>query len=712
MITLFNYESQRQAILFEKAWKYLYEHGDLTDNDTEAATRYGKNTFSDLQHYFAYLPELIEHKPLYLMLPIDEEPFEINANTREIEVPPSFQQCSGVQSDNYAEIVTFIIDRYFDYKDLAEAKIAVQWKNGKKEGVSFIELIDLETYGDENKIRFGWPITAEMTETPGDLRFAVRFYTAEERGGSLNFHYLLNTTVKSIPIKPTLIVDLNQEGVITKNHDYEFFLDSVIRSDNPSYAIPSAVVFRDAPESIEAIREDNMLDLYAEAITADGNNITYEWYRITPGYSEYSPEGKWPERRPANVFYEKNDQYQAGSEDPEKKDEYIEFTKAWPDTPVDSLYIKNKVSKIQDDDDFKIIQEFEEYNPDSWPTTRPGDTCFWVEDGTIPLGYKKYPLSAAWPLDISKADEEKMEAELGKDVLTTDEITLYTYKTVLHFNASDKDITGQYFVRGINANDVNSVHTDAPANYCSILAPAPLTITQDLPSGQFLSDSKTLTFIVNTDQGQPKRTYTLFKGGVEVTPLDKTITDNKVEFTLKDGEFGEYYIKVYVDLNRSNETKFSQHCWVSDDPKVPEGDMIVNSTTISDDGGKQDKIIVNEDTETRAYWFNEMVAISSKELGEDIILQVVPTGFSGYNEGTISYSWKRIAPDNIEETITKPSGPFGDIVETEVPDRPGALKIQTTDVQGNKYVCTITNTISLGENNTKTEDSEFTFILV
>jgi hypothetical protein len=81
----------------------------------------------------------------------------------------------------------------------------------------------------------------------------------------------------------------------------------VTRSANPSYVIPSGVIFRDAPKSIEVIKEDNTLDLIAEAFTADGNNITYEWYHITPGYSKYSPEGEWPERRPATIFYKKND---------------------------------------------------------------------------------------------------------------------------------------------------------------------------------------------------------------------------------------------------------------------------------------------------------------------------------------------------------------------------------------------------------------------
>jgi hypothetical protein len=166
------------------------------------------------------------------MLPSDEEEFTIDANSRTIDVPKDFRACGGVQFDNYAEIITFKIDRYFDYKDLAEAKIAVQWMNkaANKEGVSFIDLIDVKTCGDEGKLRFGWPLTAEMTEKPGELYFAVRFYTAETKDGALKFNYLLNTVTQFIEIKPTLTVDVNDLNVVKNTANVELFLNTVTRS--------------------------------------------------------------------------------------------------------------------------------------------------------------------------------------------------------------------------------------------------------------------------------------------------------------------------------------------------------------------------------------------------------------------------------------------------------------------------------------------------
>ena len=63
----------------------------------------------------------------YVMMPIDEEPFKIDLNTRTIEVPQSFSKCASVQSDQLAETIIFIVDRYFDYMDLANTEIFVQW---------------------------------------------------------------------------------------------------------------------------------------------------------------------------------------------------------------------------------------------------------------------------------------------------------------------------------------------------------------------------------------------------------------------------------------------------------------------------------------------------------------------------------------------------------------------------------------------------------
>lgn len=98
---------------------------------------------STLNEYFCNIEELVGkenvfkeegYKPdyKYLILPLDEEVFEINANSRTITIPPNFKKNGlGVQGDNCAETINFMIDRYFDTTDLAAENvyIAIQYED-------------------------------------------------------------------------------------------------------------------------------------------------------------------------------------------------------------------------------------------------------------------------------------------------------------------------------------------------------------------------------------------------------------------------------------------------------------------------------------------------------------------------------------------------------------------------------------------------------
>lgn len=124
-----------------------------------------------------------ENDPYFLILPQDDEPlFSINANTRKIDVPTDFTRNGiAVQGDELAEIVYFSIDRYFDTTDLYEKDILIQWeaplKPGQmepKKGLSVTVNKSLALM--PGKVVFGWPITNDITETAGNVKFAVRFY--------------------------------------------------------------------------------------------------------------------------------------------------------------------------------------------------------------------------------------------------------------------------------------------------------------------------------------------------------------------------------------------------------------------------------------------------------------------------------------------------------------------------------------------------------
>ena len=468
--------------LFKKAWTTLSK-GDgqtsfLTIKDQEAASE-GKISFDDIQHYLSYIESLITIDPIYLMLPIDETPFFIDANTREINVPTEFQTCSGVKSDNYAEIVTFTVDRYFDYKDLSDSTIAVQWKNAAgAEGISIVQLIDLETYGKENRIRFGWPLTEEMTAAAGPLQFAVRFFTKKDG----EFQYLLNTTVATIPIKDTL--ELTDDIFNNANqNDYSHFVNFIKNSQNPYYGEAGTVTFYVQPPAETSLEKDNTQIIRAQAVASDLNPVVYQWYFESDMPYLYNPlndkgENDWPLVKPNKGTF-----YTVKEIDGEISFEKIADDYEWPEANPNDLYVTGLPQIIGNNSDrFEILTDDSVYSKykyiGEWPTSRPA-LSFWTkdEDGMF------YPYS----------DEEDWP---------TEEIDLYVKHSCLKITNTNKDIIGKYFVKAINNKTdrdtlemINSSET--VSDICEINPPDDLVAETNLPSGKFLDKTNSNNNIIN-----------------------------------------------------------------------------------------------------------------------------------------------------------------------------------------------------------------------
>lgn len=235
--------------------------------------------------------DLLEtNKPMYMLLPLDEAPFVVNANARSVSIPAEFAKCGAVKGDNYCEIATFVIDRYFDYKDLAEANIAVQWVNANnEEGISHIQLIDLES--EEGKIRFGWPLVESITKYPGQVKFAIRFFVPSETEAN-KFDYLLNTLPSVLTVKDGLNV-INPKHI--HENDYNEFRSFVKNSQNPAYVTPASPFFTEVNGGIDLDKyaaidlDTNTLKLEAQAVAADLGDITYKWFYVPAG-SEFKEE--------------------------------------------------------------------------------------------------------------------------------------------------------------------------------------------------------------------------------------------------------------------------------------------------------------------------------------------------------------------------------------------------------------------------------------
>jgi hypothetical protein len=267
MITVFDAKNYAQQWLFEKAFASLKNKGML--NEDEIA----QGRFLSLDGYFAHMADLIGIDSNYVMIPTDEKPFEINANNRTITVPADFSKCAGIAGDAMCEIITFTIDRYFDYVDLANTHICIQWVTpDKREGISHISLIDTETIS--GKIRFGWPLTEDIASVAGNVNFAVRFFTKDAEGKVV---YLFNTLTASLPIKQGLqLVNPTEEA-----NAVSIFKDFIKNSNNPSYPIPSPIFFGAPGKNLKtqaSIGADNTLTLEGQAIVEDNGYIQYQWY--------------------------------------------------------------------------------------------------------------------------------------------------------------------------------------------------------------------------------------------------------------------------------------------------------------------------------------------------------------------------------------------------------------------------------------------------
>lgn len=144
----------------------------------------------------------------YVLFPEDEPRFAINANTRQIEIPPEFTFL-GVRGDHNAETIYFEIDRYFDGHDLSQETCVVQFESLDKNNIEinegFFAVTQLDVSTAPGKIIFGWSIRNNVTAQAGSVRFSVRFYSIDPSTSvSTFFLYSFNTLPASLPILESL----------------------------------------------------------------------------------------------------------------------------------------------------------------------------------------------------------------------------------------------------------------------------------------------------------------------------------------------------------------------------------------------------------------------------------------------------------------------------------------------------------------------------
>lgn len=341
--------SNKYTVLFSKATQALVQaeidahtNGEIIDGgyavDTEGNPQRGddglyisNDPIRTIEKYFYYLPKLVElgganssdpytvlHSEgrRYTMLPmpvssaeeargvIGERLFEINTNTRAIDIPVDFARNGvSVQGDELAEILYFSIDRFYDAMDLDTADIYIQWtKQNGDSGVSIPWVVDIES--TPNKIIFGWALSSTITELAGPLKFAVRFYQWADDAHT-KLAYSLSTLTHTIQIKQALDFTLGSNDYLS-----EIGIDDVIVSriknsktnvtDNEDAAMPVYVFnmkelaellehtgyahydeetktayidLMDENDGVEGLTQDLMV----QAKSVDSGTISYTW---------------------------------------------------------------------------------------------------------------------------------------------------------------------------------------------------------------------------------------------------------------------------------------------------------------------------------------------------------------------------------------------------------------------------------------------------
>ena len=216
--------------------KALYE--DRIDQINKAFEKQGSSTrITSFESYFGNIEEIYALSTnfrgsaandsnagtpgKFLLLPLDEPLFYIDANKRTINIPADFNKNGiGVRGDHMAETLYFKIDRYFDHQDLFGVdEIIINWqfrpanvsRNAEIPMYTSLAFAPDEEYLP-GYVVFGWVVGnyqdengewVRMTPSKGVLNFSVSFVIKEGD----QYKYALNTMIASVNVNDSLYLE-------------------------------------------------------------------------------------------------------------------------------------------------------------------------------------------------------------------------------------------------------------------------------------------------------------------------------------------------------------------------------------------------------------------------------------------------------------------------------------------------------------------------
>lgn len=241
---------------------------------------------STLDEYFQHLHEISLKDPSLIILPLDEEKFFIDGNSRKITVPQAFTKNGvGVQGDHYAEYIYFEIDRYFENIDFGSPSI-----------IAVVEFIDANQqkhftkawikYTDEksSKVTIGWPITQDVTSKAGSIKFSVRLFELEGNSYKRSF----GTLIGQLVVNPSLDFAISKAEIDNiqgnLNDDVEKqVLDRMISSPAADYSKDKVVSpvflfrYKEGVGPADFCSADAGDVLRVQAVAP--GSITYSWFK-------------------------------------------------------------------------------------------------------------------------------------------------------------------------------------------------------------------------------------------------------------------------------------------------------------------------------------------------------------------------------------------------------------------------------------------------
>ena len=161
-----------------------------------------KEEYSELL-YLINDPNNSGDDPIYYRIPADEPIYNIDLNTREIEVP----EFLSVLEDHNAEVIWFKVNRFFDDVDLFDSTCWIQYRNALKEEHVAVTIPRVIVESNHDVLYIPWPINSAVAKAAGSVTFSFQFF---KLGEDKKVYFSIHTKPATSKILHGLHVDLDK----------------------------------------------------------------------------------------------------------------------------------------------------------------------------------------------------------------------------------------------------------------------------------------------------------------------------------------------------------------------------------------------------------------------------------------------------------------------------------------------------------------------